>query len=53
MSDILLPVKLRPRLRHGPEWTEEVDMAAESLEPITGHFFSSLGRQTCTPAGRC
>jgi len=31
---ILLPLKLRPPLRHGPEWTEEVDMATESAEPI-------------------
>jgi hypothetical protein len=31
---ILLPLKLRPPLRHGPEWTEEVEMAAESTDPI-------------------
>jgi hypothetical protein len=31
---ILLPLKLRPPLRHGPEWTEEVGMAAEFAEPI-------------------
>ena len=31
---ILLPLKLRPPLRHGPERTEEVDMAVESAEPI-------------------
>jgi transposase-like protein len=31
---ILLPLKLRPPLRHGPEWTEEVEMASESADPI-------------------
>ena len=30
---LLLPMKLRPPLRHGPEWTEEVGMAAESANP--------------------
>jgi transposase-like protein len=33
-STILLPLKLRPPLRHGPEWTEEVEMASESADPI-------------------
>ena len=31
---ILLPLKLRPPLRHGLERTEEVAMASESAEPI-------------------
>ncbi len=31
---ILLPFKLRPPTRHGPEWTEEVEMASESADPI-------------------
>ena len=31
---ILLPLKLRPPLQHGPEWTEEVEMASESVDPI-------------------
>ena len=31
---ILLPLKLRPPLRHGPAWTEEVEMATESTDPI-------------------
>src|SRR6185295_18714970 len=31
---ILLPLKLRPPLRHGPDWTKEVDMASESADPI-------------------
>ncbi|MEY4528847.1 MAG: hypothetical protein RL768_2566, partial [Nitrospirota bacterium] len=33
-AHILLPLKLRPPLRHGPVWTEEVVMASESAEPI-------------------
>ncbi|MEX5213469.1 MAG: helix-turn-helix domain containing protein [Nitrospiraceae bacterium] len=31
---ILLPLKLKPPQRHGPVWTEEVEMVAESAEPI-------------------
>src|SRR6266550_7401283 len=31
---ILLPLKLRPPLRHGPAWTKEVAMAAEAADPI-------------------
>ena len=33
-QDILLPLKLRPPSRHGPEWTEAVDMATESTDHI-------------------
>ena len=28
------PLKLRPPLRHGPAWTEEVEMVSESTDPI-------------------
>jgi hypothetical protein len=31
---ILLLLKLRPPLRHGPAWTEEVAMVADATEPI-------------------
>jgi len=34
MGPYMLPLKLRPPSRHGPERTEEVDMASESTEPI-------------------
>ena len=30
----MLPLKLRPPLRHGPTWTEEVELAAESTDAI-------------------
>ena len=33
-THILLPLKLRPPLQHGPKWTEEENMAAEFAEPI-------------------
>ena len=31
---ILLPLKLRLPLRHGPAWTNDVDMTSESMDPI-------------------
>lgn len=31
---ILLPLKLRPPLRHGPAWTKEVAMVTEAADPI-------------------
>ena len=33
-THILLPLNLRPPLRHGPEWTKEVAMTSEFSEPI-------------------